>query len=277
MQNFYSKLRQHLLPRIQDLHLHQQAASPLDPQDPSTASPSVGVPAVVEDACDTNFVFLKKDTIYHHKLTRFNFTTYDVRHGVDIINPGTSCCNVMLLADTTDEPPNQHQHHFLYARVIGTYHANVIYTGPGSRDFEARRLDFLWVRWFEVVDPASSGWHSSRLDSIRFPPINGQDAFGFVDPKDVLRGCHILPAFAKGKRHEDGLGIMDPKDVLRGAKGKRKRKGKQKVDGAGNVDPRGVPSGSRFSVFKTTRKADGVGVSRCAKDSNDYNRYYVGR
>jgi len=224
MQNFYSKLRQHLLPRIQELHW--QAASLLDPQDPGTPSPSVAVQAVVEDECDSKFVFLKKDAMYHHKLTRFNFTTYDVRRGVDIINPGTSRCNIMLLADTTDEPPNLHQHHFLYARIIGAYHANVIYTGPGSHDFQPRRLDFLWVRWFQVVDPASSGWHSSRLDSVRFPPINGEDAFGFVDPKDVLRGCHILPAFVKGKRHEDGLGIMNAKDALREAKGKRKGKGK---------------------------------------------------
>jgi len=74
-------------------------------------------------------------------------------------------------------------------------------------DYEARRLDFLWVRWYEVVDPEASGWRSSRLDSIRFPPMNEADAFGFVDPKDVLRGCHILPNFAKGKRQPDGISI----------------------------------------------------------------------
>jgi hypothetical protein len=128
----------------------------------------------------------------------------------------------MLLADTTDDPSNSH--HFLYARVLGAYHANVIYTGPGMRSYGAHRLDFLWVRWFEVIDSASSGWSVSRLDSIRFPPMNRKDSFGFVDPKDVLRGCHILPAFAKGKR-----------------------------------------------------QANGVGISRCAKDSKDYNYYYVGR
>ena len=54
--------------------------------------------------------------------------------------------------------------------------------------------------------------------------MNKNYSFGFVDPKDVLRGCHILPAFAKGKRHKDGIGI-----------------------------------------------------SHCAKDGNDYNQYFVGR
>jgi len=109
------------------------------------------------------------------------------------------------VADTTDSSPTLH--HFLYARVLGVYHANVIYTGPGMRDYEARRFDFLWVRWYDILDPASSGWSNSRLDLVRFPPMNGEDAFGFVDPKDVLRGCHIMPAFAEGKRHGDGVGI----------------------------------------------------------------------
>jgi hypothetical protein len=163
-------------------------------------------PALDDDMC--KFVFLKKDTIYHHRLSRFHFTTYDVRRGTDIINPGTSRCNIMFLASnagTSDGSATEHR--FLYARVLGVYHANVVYTGPGMRDYEARRLDFLWVRWYEVVDPANSGWHKSRLDSVRFPSLNGDNAFGFVDPKDVLRGCHVIPNFAKGKRHVDGVGM----------------------------------------------------------------------
>ena len=38
--------------------------------------------------------------------------------------------------------------------------------------------------------------------------MDEEDAFGFVDPKDVLRGCHILPRFAAGKRHPDGCGML---------------------------------------------------------------------
>src|ERR1700678_2851354 len=33
------------------------------------------------------------------------------------------------------------------------------------------------------------------------------NSFGFVDPKDILRGCHIIPAFAKGKRYTNDTGI----------------------------------------------------------------------
>jgi hypothetical protein len=141
---------------------------------------------------------------------------------MDIINAGTSCCNVMLLANDADDSSSPH--HFLYARVLGAYHTNVIYTGPGMLDHEPCRFNFLWVRWFEVVDPASSGWINSTLDMVRFPPMHRSGSFSFVDLRDVLRGCHILPAFAKGKQ-----------------------------------------------------QADGVSVSRCAKDGTDYHVYYVRR
>jgi hypothetical protein len=131
----------------------------------------------------------------------------------------------MLLADQVDgATDSSNLHPFLYARALGAYHANVIYTGPGMCDYEPRRFDFLWVRWFEVVKPASSGWEASKLDSVRFPPLCEEASFGFVDPKDVLRGCHVIPAFAKGRHHRSG-----------------------------------------------------VGVSRCAKDGNDYKLYFIGR
>jgi len=63
----------------------------------------------------------------------------------------------MLLANRSDASPESlDSHHFLYARVLGAYHANVIYTGPGIRDYNARRFDFLWVRWYEVVKQTGS-------------------------------------------------------------------------------------------------------------------------
>ena len=212
MQNFLLKLREHLLPRIQTKLL----------QNTESLSEPSGIRASSPDGDASNFVFLKNDRIYHHKLIRFHFTTYDLQRGTDIVNPGTSRRNVMLLADNAERSViSLNPHHFLYAQVLGAYHVNVIYTGPGMRDFEACRFDFLWVRWFEVVNP---GLSTSKLDSVRFPPMNKNSSFGFVDPKDVLRGCHILPAFAQGKRQKDGIGI-----------------------------------------------------SCCAKDGKDYNRYFVGR
>jgi len=213
-------LRQHLLPRIQEV-LKREATFLPERSDNAFSEPRLH-PANGDASA---FVFFKDDRIYHHKLSRFHFTTYDVRRGTDIINPGTSHSNIMLLADNTGPAgSSSNLHPFLYARVLGTYHANVIYGGPGMTDYKARRLDFLWVRWYEVEDSGSAGWISSKLDTLHFPPMDGEFSFGFVDPDDVLRGCHIIPTFAKGKRHSDR-----------------------------------------------------VGVSRCAKDGNDYHQYYVGR
>ena len=191
MQNFFSKLQKHLLPQIQTV-LQEESG------DQSIALPRATDAYSSDGHGDTSQVnFLKKDHIYHHKLSHFHFTMYDVQHGTDIINPGTSHHNTMLLADNSDTPAGRHK--FLYTCTLGVYHTNVVYTGPGMRDYEARCVDFLWVRWYEVVDPMASGWKIQRLDHIRFSQMDEEDAFGFVDPKDVLRGCHILPRFAAGK------------------------------------------------------------------------------
>ena len=220
VQNFLSKLRSHLLPRIQAT-LRQETDALHGPICVTSAANPAS--PIILDETSRDFVFFKSDCIYCHKLLRLNFTTYDVRRGTDIVRPGTTRCNIMLLADLTDSPaPNSHR--FLYARVLGVYHANVIYTGPRMRDYKARRFEFLWVRWYEVVDPGSSGWSNHALDSVRFPPLHDDDSFGFVDPVDILRGCHLLPTFSKGKRNKAG-----------------------------------------------------IDVSRCAKDSKDYELYYVGR
>ena len=205
LQNFSLKLKEHLLPRIQAA-LHQEAESRPDQSGIRTTSNNEYYCHF--DGNGWDFVLLNKDLIYHHKIIHFHFTTYDVRQGTEIINPGTSRCNIMLLADKVDSATDSlNLHHFLYAQVLGTYHANVIYTRPGMHDYEPCRFDFLWVWWFEVVNPASSGWESSKLDSVRFPPLCEEASLGFVDPKDVLRGCHLIPAFAKGRHHSNGVSV----------------------------------------------------------------------
>ena len=137
---------------------------------------------------------------------RLNYTTYDVRRVQDIINPSTPHCNIMLLAEHTASEPGLHSHPYLYARVLGIFHANVTYVGPGMVDYHLRRIDFLWVRWYEYVEEGA-GWDASMLDRVCFPPMADKHAFGFVDPEDVLRGCHMVPQFSHGPRHQDGSGI----------------------------------------------------------------------
>lgn len=84
-------------------------------------------------------------------------------------------------------------HPYSYARVLGVFDADVRYNGG-----KTLRVEFLWVRWFEVDATYPAGWNARRLDRISFVHSDSPDAFGFLDPSDVLRASHIIPAFAHG-------------------------------------------------------------------------------
>ena len=103
----------------------------------------------------------------------------------------------MLLASSESVHP------FLYACVLGIFHANVIYTGQGAKDYLPRHVEFLWVHWFEVVDVPAS-WEHTALDRLRFLPMSQDDAYGFVDLTNVIRACHLIPAFSNGRMHLNG-------------------------------------------------------------------------
>lgn len=174
------------------MHDRESQQTPLAPQSPDTPN-SYSI---------LSQVIFKGNRLFRHPLLRVNYTTYDLRRETDAINPSSDRRNIMVLAsvDSTGGHP------FYYARVLGVYHANVIFSGPDSQDYLARRLEFLWVRWFELIDQ-SAGWEHCRLDKVKYVPITRHDAFGFIDPADVLRSCHIIPAFADGKLHSDGIAM----------------------------------------------------------------------
>jgi len=190
------KLKDHLVPRIKTMLLEEGASN----DDHCRA----GLTSANRDPnyreCDS--VFLQNDRIYRHQLARFNYTTYDVRRAQDVTNPDTSHCDIMMLAKTNAENNSEPDCPFVYARVLGIFHANVVYTGEGMVDYQPRRFKFLWVQWFQYV-----GRRDLRLDSICFPPVKTEDSFRFVDPRDVRRACHIIPAFARGKSHSDRISI----------------------------------------------------------------------
>jgi hypothetical protein len=191
LQDFLPKLKKHILPRILSNLQREEAISA---QHPLTD-------------IDPRSVLFHKDRFYSHNIMRINYTTYDVRRSQDVINPSTSHCNVMVLAGSNDGGDSTSDHPFRYARVLGVHHVNVVYAGPGMPDYQPRRLEFLWVRWYRTVDTLHSGWDSRKLDRVQFPSMTDDDAFGFIDPANVLRSCHIVPAFARGRRHADGKGL----------------------------------------------------------------------
>ncbi|KJA12845.1 hypothetical protein HYPSUDRAFT_210068 [Hypholoma sublateritium FD-334 SS-4] len=74
--------------------------------------------------------------------------------------------------------------------------------------YQPMRFDFLHVRWFQL-DPARARGSALRLDRVSFPPIVGKDAFSFLDPSIVLRGCHLIPAYSLGRRNLQGIQLSE--------------------------------------------------------------------
>jgi hypothetical protein len=157
-------------------------------------------------------IIFKDGRIYRHNILHINYTTYDVRRAQDTVNPNTDHQDIMLLSHLQDDHDRDSSvHQYKYARVLGVYHTNVIYTGSGMLDYRARRMEFLWVRWFENVNEISvqDSWSTGQLDVLKFPDMYHEDAFGFVDPTHVVRAFHALPRFARGLRHPDEIGISE--------------------------------------------------------------------
>lgn len=63
-------------------------------------------------------------------------------------------------------------------------------------------MDFLWVRWFGQDSTHKSGFKHKRLPRIGFVPMEDGGAFGFLDPAEVIRAVHLMPAYAHGKTSE---------------------------------------------------------------------------
>lgn len=138
--------------------------------------------------------------MFAHKVLRVNYTTYDVRRAQDSINPTSRRRDIMVYADEDQSLP--HAHPFWYARVLGVFHAWVVHSGEKSKSLNAQRMEFVWVRWMGRDSDARSrgGWKTLRLDRVGFVPHDADSApFGFLDPAHILRGAHLIPAFAHGR------------------------------------------------------------------------------
>ncbi|THU87920.1 hypothetical protein K435DRAFT_680849, partial [Dendrothele bispora CBS 962.96] len=142
---------------------------------------------------DIDALVFENNRIYRHKVVRINYTTYDLRRDQDSVNPRTHPDIIVL-------SPENSPHPFTYGRVVGVFHANVRFKEtlnlPAVRH---HRVDFLWVRWYQFDSDYPSGWQGKRLHRLSFLDSRSSSAFGFVDPADVLRGVHIIPAFHYGK------------------------------------------------------------------------------
>jgi hypothetical protein len=136
---------------------------------------------------------LVNDRIYLHKVLRVNFTTYNVRRDQDSLNPRTHSDVMVLSGDDTTQP-------YWYARIIGIFHAMVLQTGQRAESREPKKMEFLFVRWFGVDGDEIGGWRTKKLHQIGF--VEGDKAFGFIDPADIVQGVHLIPRFSLGRTNE---------------------------------------------------------------------------
>jgi hypothetical protein len=139
-------------------------------------------------------VHILNDRIYASKVLRVNYTTYDIRRDQDSMNPRTHS-DVMVLSPETEAGA----HPYWYAWVLGVFHTKVLHTGPAAKNHSVQHMEFLWVRWYGIEPDYISGTQAGRLPKIGFVPDTDDNAFGFLDPSLVLRGCHLVPAFAGGR------------------------------------------------------------------------------
>jgi hypothetical protein len=132
--------------------------------------------------------------INRHGTLRVNYTTYDMRRNQDSINPKTHP-DILMLASGASYITNQ----YFFGRVIGIYHVDVVHVATAP---QSQRIEFLHVRFFEPDNEYEGGFNLRRFPRIKFIDAYDPDAFGFVDPARVIRGAHIIPAFAHSTTDE---------------------------------------------------------------------------
>lgn len=162
-------------------------------------------------------VGIAQDRLHLVQTFTVNYDTYDMRRAKDVINPRNQPFIMLLSHDIcADSSPNSAEplQPYWFAQVVQVMYAKV--WDRDKPDVEPELMDILFVRWLGVDKTFTGGWESRRLHRIGFVDSESADAgtepFGFVDPKAVMRGCHLIPAFAHGKT----TGLMGPSTMRPG-------------------------------------------------------------
>lgn len=151
-------------------------------------------------------ILFPTSSIVQHATLRVHYTSYDVRRAQDVLNPRFKH-HFMMVASGDTNP----DHPYWYAKVLGIYHANIS-QAHNAIAHPPRRMEFLWVRWLELVEPGS--WEHCQLDRVAYIKTNTyRDVFGFLDPASVVRTTHLIPVFNFGRsknQHGHKLALDDP-------------------------------------------------------------------
>ncbi|KIK15448.1 hypothetical protein PISMIDRAFT_115159, partial [Pisolithus microcarpus 441] len=146
---------------------------------------------------DWDCVLISDNKLYKHATLHVNYTTYDMHHEQDTITPQTHH-DIMVLVHEDEQT-----HPYWYAWVICIFHVNVKYHDPITHVcLSPTRMNFLFVHWFRH-DNSPAGWVAKHLQCLEFfNQDNLIDAFGFLDPDCIIRGTHLIPAFAYSSTDE---------------------------------------------------------------------------
>ncbi|KAG1820939.1 uncharacterized protein BJ212DRAFT_1239021, partial [Suillus subaureus] len=137
-----------------------------------------------------NSVIIPNNTIYSVHTMQIYYTTYDLRQEYDTVNPRTHA-NVMVLSG--EMKPH---HPYWYAHILNIFHMET-WINDGGQPLK-QHLKVLWVRWLAPLQQHQSGWKHARLLKVVFVDESNPDAFGFLNPGQVVRGAHLIPAFTSG-------------------------------------------------------------------------------
>lgn len=151
------------------------------------------------DRNSTEPIFIQNDTLYKHPILTIDYTSYDLKREQDIIHLGYGREGIMVYTPTLggNEP-------WSYANILAIYHI-IVRTASNP---EPKRLTVIWVRWMECSASSLSGPNSRNFTRVSFVPWSGipGSMSDFVDPSHIVRGCHLLPAFALGRTQN----LLDP-------------------------------------------------------------------
>lgn len=176
------------------------------PADSTVSVPTLEALSRSFTADDARNLYFHSDRIYRHSVFKNRYATYDCRSDCDILNPSTSRRDFMCVQDDTSSPPDPDSQpprpRYVYGRLLGIFHANVMYAGPGISEIRKRRFDFLWVRWFTAGADGAVPWQEKKQDVLSFPLVGLPGSCGFLDPANVVRAAHIIPRFASGPVHD---------------------------------------------------------------------------
>jgi len=133
-------------------------------------------------------LIILEDKLYFHNTMTVNYTTYDGRRESETLNPRTHA-DIMTLSQGDIHP-------YEYSRILGIFRVKILHPSLGNK---AREVDILWVRFYKFDKKYRAGWKARRFYRVHFENSLKGDAFGFLNPQDVLRAAHLLPGFRYGR------------------------------------------------------------------------------